>query len=356
MFIRIEIEIILYYGNISYFMIKRFHEDFFELESGEKTPFFKFPAPKSKKIIVQHFFIPFDPLGGGLDYLPRLIYNKIIQVEYKGDIMFIDVFEKKAEQKACKKKDFILWWWTGYWTVLKENQYFIGSGLESLKNAIGGFGHGKASYCLSNRDSIIMINFEFNNGLIEKEILFDFLITNAYLPYIETISPFLIAIAEIGKFHCILERKIKLSDIYKTKSAMERFDSPLDVLNRSIKTIVQPQKFILNPIAYVRNEKGNVALTVIKNEFSTNFSPINSIQYLIGSCAGGFIETDFTGDKEFNIYNEIIFLNNNIIMNTYFHAHADFESMNENIQGLSANDILKMLEGKKKIKIRDSKT
>jgi hypothetical protein len=330
-------------------MIKRFHEDFFELESGEKAPFFKFPAPKSKKMIVQHCFIHFDPLGGGLDYLPRLIYNKTIQVDYKGNVTFIDIFENLAEQKACKKKDYTLWWWTGYWTVLRNKQYFIGSGLESLKNAIGGFGHGKASYCLSNRDSIIIINFEFNNGIIEKGgIVFDFLVTNAYLPYIETISPFLIAIAEIGESHCILERKMKLSDIYRTKLAMKRFDSPLEAFDRSIKTILQPREFILNPIAYVRNEKGDVSLTVIKNEFSANFDPINSVKYLIGTCAGGFMETDFTGDKEFDIYNEIIFLDNNIIMNTYFHPHAEFESMNENMPVLSAKDISKMLKGKKR--------
>jgi hypothetical protein len=357
MLIRIEIEIILYHENSSYSMIERFHDDFFELESGEKAPFFEFPAPKSKKIIVQHSFIPFDPLGGGLDYLPRLIYNKTIQVvDYKGDVTFIDLFEKHAEQKACLKKDYILWWWTGYWTILKNKQYFIGSGLDSLKNAIGGFGNGKASYCLSNRDSIIIINFEFNRGLIENGIIFDFFITNAYLPYVETINPFLIAIAEIGKFYCISEKKIKITDIFKTKSATKGFDSPMDALDRTIKTSLQPRKFILNPIAYIRNKEGDVALAVIKNEFSTNLSPINSVKYLIGSCAGGFIETDFTGDKEFNIYSEIIFLNNNIVMNTYFHAHAEFESMNETIKVLSDNDVLKMLEGKKdKIKVRDSK-
>ncbi len=122
-----------------------------------------------------------------------------------------------------------------------------------------------------------------------------------------------------------------------------------------MKTNIQPRKFILNPAAYVRNEKGDVALVVIKNEFSTKFSPINSIKYLIGNCAGGFIETDFTGEKEFNIYGEVIFLNNNIVINTYFHAQADFESMDETLKVLSDNDVLKQLkEGKKsKIKVRD---
>lgn len=328
-------------------MIKRFHEDFFALESGEKTPFFEFPAPKSKKIIVQHTYIPFDPLGGGLDYLPRLIYNKTIQVDYKGDVTFIEVFENHSEQKACLRVDHILWYWTGYWTVLKNGKYFMGSGLVSLKNAIGDFDQGKASYCLSNRDSIIIINFEFNKGLIDKEIVFDFYLTNAFLPYVETINPFLIAIAEIGKVHYISEKKIKVFDMYKTKSEARGLNSPLGGLDRIIKTNLQPRKFILNPTACVRNEKGDVALVVIKNEFSTNLSPINSVKYLIGSCGGGFIETDFTGDKEFNIYCEVIFLNNNIVMNTYFHPHIDFESSNKTFEFPSVKDILKLLEGKK---------
>ncbi len=326
-------------------MIKRFHEDFFERESGEKTPFFEFPAPKSKKIIVQHIYIPFDPLGGGLDYLPRLIYNKTIQVDYKGDVTFIEVFENHSEQKACLRVDYILWYWTGYWTVLKNGKYFIGSGLVSLKNAIGDFDQGKASYCLTNRDSIIIINFEFNKGLIDKGIVFDFYITNAFLPYVETINPFLIAIAEIGKVHYISEKKIKVFDIYKTKSEDGGLNSQLGGLDRIIRTNLQPRKFILNPTACVRNEKGDVALVVIKNEFSTKLSPINSVKYLIGSCGGGFMETDFTGDKEFNIYCEVIFLNNNIIMNIYFHPH--FESLNKTFKFPSVNDILKLLEGKK---------
>ncbi len=336
-------------------MIERFHEDFFELSSGEKAPYFEFPAPKSKKIIIQHPYIPFDPLGGGLDYLPRLIYNKTIQVDYNGDVTFIEKFQDLAEQKACLKEDYILWWWTGYWTVLKNKQYFIGSGLYPLKNAIGDFGHGKASYCLANRDSIILINFEFNKGLIENGIVLDFFITNAFLPYVETINPFLRAIAEIGKIHDIFEKKIKVFEIYKTKSENEGLNSSLGGLDRIIRTKIQPRKFILNPTACVRNDEDDVALVVIKNEFSTKLSPINSVKYLIGSCAGGFIKTDFTGDKEFNIYCEVIFLNNNIVMNTYFHAQADFESIDETLEVLSDNDVLKQLkEGKKgRIKVRD---
>lgn len=235
-------------------MIERIHEDLVELQSGEKAPFFEFPAPKSKRIIIQHPYMYFDPLGGGLDFLPKLIYNKTIQVDYKGDIAFIEVFQNLSEQKACLKEDYILWWWTGYWTVLKNKKYFIGSGLDSLKNAIGDFGHGKASYCLTNRDSIILTNFEFNRGLIEKGAVFDFFINNAFLPYVETINPFLGAIAEIGKFHYVSEKKIKIFDLYKTKSSDRGFYSPLDGLGRSIKTNLQPQEFLLNPIAYVRDE------------------------------------------------------------------------------------------------------
>jgi hypothetical protein len=317
-------------------MIERIHEDFFELESGEKSPFFEFPAPKSKKIIVQHPYLPFDPLGGGLDYLPKLIYNKTIQVDYKGDTTFVEVFENHSEQKACFKEDSILWWWTGYWTVLKNRKYLIGSGLASLRNAIGDVGHGKASYCLTNRDSIILINFEFHKGLIEKEIVFDFFINNAYLPYVETINPFLIAISKIGKFNCISEKKIQIFDIFKTKSANRGVHSPLDEMDRSIYTSIQPRKFVLNPIAYVKvKDDDNVILVVIKNEFSTNWKSIDSVKCLVGNSGGGFIKNDFTGDKEFDINCKILFLNNNILLQTYFHQHYEFESLNETLEFLS---------------------
>jgi hypothetical protein len=268
-------------------------------------------------------------------------------MDYKGDVTFIEVFENHAEQKACLKVDYILWWWTGYWTVLKNGKYFIGSGLVSLKNAIGDFGHGKASYCLTNRDSIILINFEFNKGLIEKGVVFDFFINNAYLPYVETINPLLIAIAEIGKIHYISEKKIKISDIHKTKLVNDGFHSPLDGIDRSFKAIIQPCEFILNPIAYVRGKDDYVVLVVIKNKFFTKFNSIDSVKYFIGICAGGFIETDFTGDKKFNINCEILFLNNNILIGTHFHPHSDFESLNETLEVSSYDDILKLLEGKK---------
>jgi hypothetical protein len=272
-------------------MIERFHEDFFELESGEKAPFFEFPAPKSKKIIVQHPYIPFDPLGGGLDYLPRLIYNKTIQLDYKGDVRFIELFENHSEQKVCLREDYILWWWTGYWTVLKNGKYFIGSGLVSLKNAIGDFGHGEASYCLANRDSIILINFGFNKGLIEKGVVFDFFINNAYLPYVETISPFLGAVGEISKFHEIQEKKIKISDIYKAKSINERASHSWTMGWAKI----SPRTFILNPVAYIREKKGDkdANLVAIKNEFSTSWNSINTVECLIVRCAGGFIESEY---------------------------------------------------------------
>lgn len=329
-------------------MIKRIHEDFFELESGEKTPFFEFPAPKSTKIIVQHPYMFFDPLGGGLDYLPKLIYNKTIQVDYKGDITFIEVFENYSEQKACIKVDRILWYWTGYWTVLKNGKYFIGSGLVSLKNAIGDFDQGKASYCLTNRDSIILLNFEFNNGLIEKGIVFDYFINNAFLPYVEIINPFIIAIAKIGKIHNTSEKRIKILDIYKTRSGKGGDQSPLGGIERIIKANMQPRKFVLNPTVCVRDRDDfSVILVAIINEFSTKWKSINSLKYLIGNCGGGFIETDFIGDKEFNISGEILFLNNNILLTTNFNPHYEFKSLNETFEFPSENDVNKLLESKK---------
>ena len=245
-------------------MIERWHEDYFEVDNSEHIPYFEIPAPNSNKIVVQHPYMSFDPLGG-LNFLSNSIYNKTIFLKYFGDATFIEKFQNESIKKANLGDDNYVWRSTGYWTILKDKKNYIGSGLKSLIDSVRVIETGKASYCLTNRDSIIFINFKFDNGSVISGVIFDFFITNVYLPYIETIHPFLKAIEDIGAFQVISEKKTNIFDLCTTKSDKGGFSAGF--LNRIIEADISPKKFVLNPLAYIKNKKNSVMLVVIKNEW-----------------------------------------------------------------------------------------
>lgn len=284
-------EIIL--GYLYFKLDMLWHDDFFTLPNGETKPYFKMGEFR-KRFIIQHPYFHFGSFVSPYVWVNRntrdFEYETPIyfqQFEFTTDSTLFDFcgFLADVEKNCHLKPDEVLWFETGFWSILSEETCYMGMGLERLKKTMDQATSAEFALCLSNNVSIVLINSKMNE---DKKIMLSIYASNDILPFAEVMEPFRTSIANYDNV-CLLKSEMLLEEKIRRFWFAKR-DISLD-----------PVAFIMS-----KEDPSHKMLPVLKNEFRRTKDPIISrIQFLTGTTSGGFIESDYYSKKQFQLYAEI---------------------------------------------------
>lgn len=269
------------------------HDDFFTLVNGETKPFFKV-GDFSGHFIIQHPYFHFGSTifpfmreyEGIKDYEDATpIYFQQFELTMDPTLFRFDDFLLDVEKNCHLKPDQVLWYETGFWSIISNAKCYMGMGLERLKETLNNVKNAKFALCLSDNLSILLINSKVNE---EGKILLSIYASNDILPFVEVVEPFRQSIRNYNNVSLLRSQILSEEKIRRFWFA-----------NRKIN---------VNPVAFIM-DKSNPdykRLPVIKNEFTRTRDPeISKIQFLTGTTSGGFIESDYFGGMQFLPYAEI---------------------------------------------------
>lgn len=262
------------------------HDDFFTLLDGKTKPYFKMGEFR-ERFIIQHPYFHFGSLffpnawtgrnARDSGYETPLYFQ---QFEFPSDVTPFDFhgFLADVEKNSYLKPDEVIWYETGFWSIISEETCYMGMGLESLKKTLDVLTRAKFALCLSNEDSIVLINSKLSK---DKKVILSIYASNEMLPFVEVVEPFRESITNYGgvclKSEMLLEEKICRFWFVKRDIG-------------------------LTPIAFIMDKPSYKRLPVIKNEFRrTNDPVISKIQFLTGTTSGGFIESDYYSKRHFHL-------------------------------------------------------
>jgi len=269
------------------------HDDFFTLVNGEKKPFFKI-GDLSERFIIQHPYFHFGSvifpfmreLEGTKDYEDETpIYFQQFELTIDTTLFDFDDFLLDVEKNWYLKPDEVLWYETGFWSIISNAKCYMGMGLKRLRKTLNKGKNAEFALCLSNNVSILLINSKINE---EEKILLSIYASNDILPFVEVVEPFRQSIRNYDKISLLKSQILSEEKIRRFWFA-----------NRKIN---------VNPVALIMDKRDPdyKRFPVIKNEFTRTRDPeISKIQFLIGTTGGGFIESDYYGEMQFLPYAEI---------------------------------------------------
>ena len=285
-------------------MIEFAHDDLFTLTDKRKLSCMKI-STQAKCNIIQHPSFRFDPTPGGgygrnlqmeieyeepaesqfpewdnrFELMPNEIYHQKFRLGQLLDFAFIRNFMEGCLDAfaSIAFPDEIFWYETGYWSSRHRRDLFIGIGLNTLESAFETIDSDMFTCCLANRDSTVIIH-----GVLKKNpmISVDIYVTNAFLPFTEVADVFRSSIRTLGT----------------GKSLKEEFIPEATMHSRySVNSL-----FTIRPKAFVMMDSYPV-LAVIENPAMKVAQPLSSLNLIMGSVLGGFVENDFVSKRNFRL-------------------------------------------------------
>lgn len=302
-------------------MIECLHEHYFYYPDGSKKCYFRMKKPSTKKIIIQHPYLLFDPQN-------NQIYREEYKLKYQNNDLIIN-FITLSESNAELREDEYLWYHTGYWSILDKRYLYIGSGEYGILDTIKYVQKGKLAFCLSFRDFIIFIKSTFSQGQIKNESIIDIYCTNSYLPFVEVLNPFRKSLKMMGKFYLNKTEKLDYSSIKvdsQYKSLLSFVDYSFSLKNR---------KNIMIPYAIVPVGERGIGPVVVLNDFGPfPIDSINSLGYIFTQMIGGCLKSDFFRPGDFYYIGSIDIYNDIILLNGYF----DYGEFNNEVEPFLENN------------------
>lgn len=176
--------------------------------------------------IVQHPYVPFDPTPGGgyarcielerlyeeprnlyykepnqgFQVMPNQLFHEKFRMHDNIELVFLQDFMNGCLNffTLTALPDEILWHDTGYWSIRKGENQFMGMGLNSLDKAIEETKSDEILFCLSNRDSIIILHGTLKGKSSSSVTYIDAYSTNAFLPFAEVADIYRNGLKSIG--------------------------------------------------------------------------------------------------------------------------------------------------------------
>jgi len=284
-------------------MIEFAHDDFFTLKNRKKKNYLK-TGICTKDNIIQHPNFPFDAMPGGgyarsiqmeIEYeepmnrrnvewasnvhiMPNELYHQKFRLKQVMDVSLLQDFMDECLNFFTLNAfpDEILWYETGYWSIKDCRNQFMGMGLNTLEHAIQNMNTSVITFCLANRDSVIIIHSNLKNGKSPVTDI-DIYITNAFLPFTEVADIYRNGIKRLHK-------AINLKTEFILESALH--------FQYSLRC-----SFQLNVKAFVMMESYPV-LIVIKNPVR-NRRRLASLNFIIVPNMGGYSKNSTNPKRKF---------------------------------------------------------
>ena len=279
-------------------MFNFIHDDFFTLSNKKRQNYMKVGIC-GKDNIIQHPNLPFDPTPGGgyarnielemlyedpqrsnpIEIIPNEMYHQKFRVKHALNPFFLlDFMQGCLEQfDTIAFHDEILWFDTGYWSIKDCKNQFMGMDINALKEAIEAVVSGTISYCLANRDSIVIIHGPFGENSKSAMTNIDIFATNAFLPFTEVADIYRSGVKKLVRAKSLKEELIAETALH--------FRYSFGYL------------FSLYPKAFVMMDSYPV-LTIIKNPVKKKCArTLMSLDLIIGSIRGGFRESDIANSR-----------------------------------------------------------
>lgn len=274
-----------------------YHRDnVFILSSGEQRINFKMKLSVKNKIIVPYPHFPFDP------YSQKRIYCQSFNPRWRSLNSLFD-FLHDVNQFSRLDKDEILWFDTGFWTIVCDREPdLFGLDLDSLNRTLQLVPNGQLALCLANRDTTIIFRTKFLKNRFTYGRL-QIYVTNSYLPFVEVIQPFRDALG---------------SELLSNNSTKERF---FDIDN--IKRIHRnPHSLFFKPNAIVRSFKHQTPMIAISKNPFINHKAVetHSLPYFFGQMCGGFREEELKNKTYVSSTLRIWNFQNTLVANLLYHS------------------------------------
>jgi hypothetical protein len=273
-----------------YFKLKMlWHDDFFTQPSGQEKTFLK-TGRFEGHFIVQHPYFhfgssPFQWRAREKDEDEPKVFFQQFEIDTTENFFDIDDFLINVEKNYHLRPDEVLWYETGFWTIVLDSNSFMGMGLNRLKETLKGQESAKFAVCLSNDISVILMNSKMSE---ENKILVNVYASNDIIPFVEVVEPFRKAIRKYDSSKSLISEILPERKLLRFWSARRRIG-------------IYPEAFVID-----RKHDDYKRLPVIKNPFTNVRDPvISKIRYATGTTIGGFIESDYYGGRQFYTYADI---------------------------------------------------
>lgn len=274
------------------------HDDFFTLPTGEKDSIVELGHYSGHFPIIHPYF----HFGSSVWELTRereiihQIYSEQYQLDNINHDFSICNFMANVESNYHLNSDSVLWYETGFWTIVRDSTCFMGMGISKFEDVLKKKAE-KFSLCLSNNVSTMILTSEKND---QSKLLLNIFVSNEFIPFVEVIDPFK---KEISSY----KNSVRVSSRVILEEDLRRFW----IGNRSI---------IVNPVAAAMHseQRDLKTLPVIKNPFTRVKDPvISNLSQIVGVTGGGFIEEDF-GKRKFMLGATIWELSNTSVIEFVF--------------------------------------
>jgi hypothetical protein len=254
-------------------VIEGTYENYFYYPDGSTKSYFRMKTLCTEEIVIQHPLPTFDPLSDQ-------IYREEYILKYPNNSLVPD-FIRLTEDNSNIGEDEILWYNTGYWSILDVDYQYIGCGESALLDTMENIQRGKLVFCLCSRDFIMFIKSVITEGQTSGKSSIDIFCANSWLPFVEVIDPFRKVLRIMGEAHLSGTEKMSYSSI-RTRISL-----------RNNKNIMIPCAIM--PVGErIAREKKAIGLAVIPNDFgSFEMDSVNSLEYILTSARGGSLKTDF---------------------------------------------------------------
>ncbi len=281
-------------------MINSFKQSQFTHIDGTVTRYYLMPAPKSKRLIIQHPDLSFDdgnyewplltdpkPDSDIYSYRDssdqrrkheaRVYYEKYVMNHFSEDTL--TQFIRLSEQNWALSKDEILWGDTSYWSINDQSNYYIGRGEFALFDTMRSINEASFALCIDARDFMVILQGESRSGQVKANSTITIYACNLYLPFADILEPFRKALNslednELRQWGWISDYDMRVS----------HFDL------RSVSGSLLPEAIIWGQGFFT----GQVALVVIENDFASfPISDVNGLKHILAGINGGYVEGDF---------------------------------------------------------------
>lgn len=269
------------------------HDNFFTLLNGQTKPFFGV-GNSNESLIIQHPYLHFGSLRNPYFWINEKtadledstpIYLNQYEVAPEQEVFDFHDFLSKVETNWHLEPDERLWFETGFWSVIIENSSYMGMSIERLRETLIGTPESKFGLCLSNNDSIIIVS----SGKRKNEtVLLSIYASNETQPFAEIVDPFRKSVDTYCSATLLKDEMLREEDLRRFWFA-----------KRPIK---------LDPVAYVidREHGEYKLLPILENIFKRSRDPvICKIDYFTGITSGGFIESEYSSNKLWQLYADI---------------------------------------------------